>query len=72
MGLDIWFKDDIAHVLEAILQAKLECGGPPTYQQGVVDTVNALAMALDLPMAQRPAPPVSPGPFVAYLSGGHK
>jgi hypothetical protein len=64
MGLDIWFKDDIANILRAVDEANLSAlaavsgdaqafgGGPPAlrqaYREGFAAALAAVALALGL------------------------
>lgn len=49
MGLDLWFREDVARILastQAAMQAGQAAGGVnPDYQQGFVDALRAVAVA---------------------------
>lgn len=61
MGLDLWFRDDVARILDAVAESTgataAALGGDPelaaVYQQGVADALRAVALGFGLPTVGR-------------------
>lgn len=62
MGLDLWFREDVARILAAThrtMQAAQAAGSAnPAYQQGFIDALSAVAAAfgIDQPSSTHPRP----------------
>ena len=74
MGLDLWFRDDVARILAAT-QETMQASQAVTvinedYQQGFRDALRAVAVAFGVvaPSPSRPFP-ARPGPALQILDG---